>query len=172
MTDCKEISVNGKNYRVIRLLGKGKGGYSYLVTDGSQQYTLKQIHHEPCDYYKFGDKMAAELDSYQKLSAVGIPLPGLIGFDTGNERILKEFIPGDTAAELIKRGEMTDELISRVWDMCKILYQAGLNIDYYPTNFIVCGGKLVYIDYECNDYSPEWDFGNWGVKFWTGEEPI
>ena len=38
------LSVNGKTYRVLRLLGHGKGGYSYLVTDGEGQYTLKQIH--------------------------------------------------------------------------------------------------------------------------------
>ena len=26
--------VNEKSYKVIKLLGHGKGGYSYLVTDG------------------------------------------------------------------------------------------------------------------------------------------
>ena len=57
----KTLSVNQKEYSVIRLLGKGKGGYSYLVTDGEYRYVLKQIHHEPCDYYTFGDKLASEL---------------------------------------------------------------------------------------------------------------
>ena len=33
-----ELSVNGKNYSVIKLLGKGKGGYSYLASDGTNQY--------------------------------------------------------------------------------------------------------------------------------------
>lgn len=28
------MTVNGREFRVIRLLGKGKGGYSWLVTDG------------------------------------------------------------------------------------------------------------------------------------------
>ena len=51
-----ELSVNGKNYSVIKLLGKGKGGYSYLASDGTNQYVLKQIHHEPCSYYQFGNK--------------------------------------------------------------------------------------------------------------------
>ena len=41
------ITLNNKEYNVIKLLGKGKGGYSYLVTDGSNNYVLKQIHHEP-----------------------------------------------------------------------------------------------------------------------------
>lgn len=49
------LNVNEKEYQVLRLLGKGKGGYSYLVTDGAEEYVLKQIHHEPCDYYQFGD---------------------------------------------------------------------------------------------------------------------
>ena len=45
-----EFILNGKRYEVLRFLGKGKGGYSYLVTDGVGRYTLKKIHHEPCDY--------------------------------------------------------------------------------------------------------------------------
>ena len=36
----ERITMNGKDYTVIRLLGKGKGGYSYLVTDGSAEYVL------------------------------------------------------------------------------------------------------------------------------------
>ncbi len=32
------------------------------------------------------------------------------------------------------------------------LYARGLNIDYFPTNFIVREEKLYYIDYECNSY--------------------
>ena len=32
--EVKTISVNGKEYKIIKLLGKGKGGYSYLATDG------------------------------------------------------------------------------------------------------------------------------------------
>ncbi len=61
------MDVGGKEYRVIRLLGKGKGGYSYLVESGGVSYVLKQIHHEPCSYYHFGDKMEAEIRDYERL---------------------------------------------------------------------------------------------------------
>ena len=88
----KTMTVNGKEYKIIKLLGKGKGGYSYLVTDGNNEYVLKQIHHEPCEYYKFGDKLQSELDDYARLCAVGIPIPKLIDVDRANERILKEYI--------------------------------------------------------------------------------
>ena len=45
----KEMTVNGKSYTIIKLLGKGKGGYSYLAESGNNRYVLKQIHHEPCE---------------------------------------------------------------------------------------------------------------------------
>ena len=63
----KEIEVNNKVYSVIKLLGKGKGGYSYLVIRDDKKYVLKQIHHEPCDYYNFGNKIEAELNDYKRL---------------------------------------------------------------------------------------------------------
>ena len=43
----EEMTVNGKSYTIIKLLGKGKGGYSYLAESGNNRYVLKQIHHEP-----------------------------------------------------------------------------------------------------------------------------
>ena len=42
----KEMTVNGKKHKIIKLLGKGKGGYSYLADDGIKKYVLKQIHHD------------------------------------------------------------------------------------------------------------------------------
>ena len=41
--DC--ITVNGREFSIRRLLGKGKGGYSYLAEDESGLYVVKQIHH-------------------------------------------------------------------------------------------------------------------------------
>ena len=61
------LSVNGKEYKIIKLLGRGKGGYSYLARDGEALVVLKQIHHEPCDYYTFGNKIEAERFDYKRL---------------------------------------------------------------------------------------------------------
>ena len=63
----KEMTVNGKSYTIIKLLGKGKGGYSYLAESGNNRYVLKQIHHEPCDYYQFGNKLEAENQGLQEI---------------------------------------------------------------------------------------------------------
>ena len=99
------MTVNDTEYTVLRLLGKGKGGYSYLVTDGEREYVLKQIHHEPCEYYTFGDKLQSELRDYETLRALGIPLPQLLAVDKAQERLLKEYIAGPTVVRrFVPRG--------------------------------------------------------------------
>ena len=161
------LSVNGKNYQVLKLLGKGKGGYSYLVAEGGQEYVLKQIHHEPCEYYTFGDKLASELRDYEKLRAIGIPLPRLIEVDHSQERILKEYIRGETINALVLKDQMKPEYLEQMRAMCRKLYAADTNIDYYPTNFVVQEDILYYIDFECNQYSDTWNFENWGIQYWS-----
>lgn len=160
------MTVNATDYEVIRLLGKGKGGYAYLVTDGERQFVLKQIHHEPCDYYQFGNKLASELRDYERLNALGIPMPRLLDVDHGQERILKEYIDGPVVLQLVLREEMREDYFLQIRRMCNILYPNGLNIDYFPTNFVLQDGTLYYIDYECNGYMDQWNFENWGISYW------
>ena len=163
----KEMCVNEKSYEVIKLLGHGKGGYSYLVTDGTKEYVLKQIHHEPCDYYQFGNKIEAEMKDYDRLKEIGIPMPEMYEVDIEKERILKEYIKGDTIFDYVLRDEVKPSFVEHVKEMCRDLYAANTNIDYFPTNFVVQEDKLYYIDYECNDYMEEWNFENWGIKYWS-----
>lgn len=163
----KRMVVNEKEYQIIRLLGKGKGGYSYLADDGMKKYVLKQIHHEPCDYYQFGNKIEAERSDYERLKAIGIRIPALLDVDVQRERILKEFIDGDTIYELILKDKMKSAYVDELRSMCVLLYAAHTNIDYFPTNFVVQDEKLYYIDFECNDYMDEWNFENWGIQYWS-----
>ncbi len=137
----EKMSVNGKDYEILKLLGHGKGGYSYLATDGSRNYVLKQIHHEPCSYYTFGNKIEAEKNDYGRLAVTGIAIPKMI--------------------------EIDEKYFSQIKEMCGKLYPLNLNIDYFPTNFVVQNGKIYYIDYECNNYMEEWNFENWGIKYWS-----
>ena len=68
----KAITANGKSYGIIKLLGKGKGGYSYLASHDNTLVVEKKIHHEPCSYYSFGNKIEAEINDYKKLKEIGI----------------------------------------------------------------------------------------------------
>ena len=161
------MKVNNKDFTLIKLLGKGKGGYSYLVTDGLKQYVLKQIHHEPCDYYQFGNKIESEINDYKRLKEIGIRIPEMLDVDIENERILKEYVEGETIYQLVLDDKMKDAYLEQVREMCRILYAQNTNIDYFSTNFVVQNEELYYIDFECNDYMEEWNFENWGIKYWS-----
>lgn len=162
-----KMCVNQTEYNIVRLLGHGKGGYSYLAEREGIYYVLKQIHHEPCEYYSFGDKIAAEQNDYNKLLQTGIRIPKMLDIDIVNERILKEYIDGPSIYELVKNDEMKDIYLTQIQEMSKTVYSYGLNIDYFPTNFIVQDELIFYIDYECNNYMNEWNFENWGIKYWS-----
>ena len=164
------LSVNQTDYNIVKLLGHGKGGYSYLAEKDGNFWVLKQIHHEPCAYYTFGDKLASELRDYERLRAMSVPVPQLLDVDHGQERLLKEFIDGDTIDRIILRDEMKPEYYDQIHAICVKIYANRTNIDYYPINFVVQEGILYYIDYECNDYMEQWDFEHWGQSYWSKTE--
>ena len=168
----EERTVNGVTYKLERLLGKGKGGYSYLAKVGDKEYVLKQIHHEPCEYYQFGNKIEAESNDYQRLLDAGIRIPKMIDIDVEKEIIIKEYIEGDVISDLIKEKHSIKEYIPQLKEMAKLAKEKEINIDYYPTNFMVKNKLLYYIDYECNSYSDEWNLDNWGIKYWNGEKEL
>ena len=161
------LTVNGIEYTLISLLGKGKGGYSYLAEKDGKQYVLKQIHHEPCEYYTFGNKIEAEKNDYERLLNAGIRIPQMLDIDIAEERILKEYIDGPTIFDLVKEDAMKNTYLNQMREMAAKAYENGLNIDYFPTNFVVQKDVIFYIDYECNSYMDEWNFENWGIKYWS-----
>ncbi len=103
-----------------------------------------------------------------ELCRVGIRIPRLPEVDTARERLLKEYIPGPTIAQLVGENGIKPEYLEDVRQMCRLLYPAGLNIDYYPTNFVVREEALWYIDCACNRYDEKWNFENWGQQYWHG----
>ncbi len=163
----RSVFVCGKEYRIIKLLGHGKGGYSYLAETETGQSVVKQIHHEPCDYYHFGNKIEAERRDYGRLRQAGIRIPALIAIDGESERVAKDYIEGETVFDLVKDGRSAEQYLGQVRDMAVRAKEAGINIDYFPANFVIRDGLLWYVDYECNEYSEEWNFENWGIRYWS-----
>ena len=164
------IFVNDKEYKIIKLLGKGKGGYSYLAMLNNKLFVIKQIHHEPCSYYNFGNKIQSEYNDYQTLLNTNIRIPQMIDIDFDNERIVKEYIEGKTILELINGKEAINQYVFQVKTMQELCKNKGINIDYYPSNFVVDkNNNIFYIDYECNKYDPKWDYDNWGKQYWENK---
>jgi tRNA A-37 threonylcarbamoyl transferase component Bud32 len=163
----KTISVNGTDYQILKLLGHGKGGYSYLALSCDRQVVLKRIHHEPCDYYTFGNKIESEKNDFRRLHEAGIRIPEMISVDDAAEIIVKEYIDGPTIFDLVRDNISVDLYLIQVREMAELARKAGLNIDYFPTNFVVRNHLIYYVDYECNLYMDEWNFENWGIKYWS-----
>ena len=126
------------------------------------------MHDEPCPYYTFtGDKVLGEVSAYRLLRRIGINLPVLYAFDVREQYLLKEYIPGPTTAEQIAAGELQEDLVRQLFRMAQIACSNGLNLDYFPTNFVGKEGRLYYIDYETDEYHPDWNLQNWGLYYWA-----
>ena len=87
--------------------------------------------------------------------------------DIENERIVKEYIEGETVFDLVKNGIPVEQYLLQVREMVELIRATGYNIDYFPTNFVVNDGLIWYVDYECSEYSDRWNFENWGIKYWS-----
>ncbi len=114
------------------------------------------MHHKPCGYYKFGNKIQAEINDYNRLKKIDIRIPEMIDMDVENERVLKEYIEGNTIFEPIKSDCMKNEYVEQVKAMCDLLYLANTNIDYFPTNFVVQNELIYYIDFEIRLSQSHW----------------
>lgn len=161
------LKVHDTEFNVLRLLGHGKGGYSWLVSRDGKEYVIKQIHHEPCTYYTFGNKIEAELRDFHRLKEAGIAIPVMLDVDMQRERILKEYIPGPTVYDLVAAGQLPPVCSEQIRRLSCQARNAGLNLDWFPTNFIWHQNRLYYVDYECNDFMEEWSLEKWGIRYWT-----
>lgn len=163
------VLLNGTPWRLIRLLGKGKSGYSWLVEHHNQQAVYKQIHHEPVSYYQFGDKFSVEIRAYHHLSDLQVKLPALLDYNEQEEWLIKTYLSGLTVAEQVAAGILDETIWPLIFGLSHRLKQKGINLDWFPANFVQSGGDLYYVDYEWNVYEPEWDFPNWGLFYWLNQ---
>lgn len=155
----------------VRLLGKGKSGYSYLAEWRHKQVVLKIMHNEEVSYYTFAKpKVELELSSYHVLENAGIQIPEIIGYSLKEQFIVKEYIPGTVVSEMLKEQQIPDNLLFEMLRWEERLSARQINIDYFPSNFVVSGQKVYYVDYEHNPYSDEYNFRNWGIYYWLNQQ--
>jgi len=164
------IIFEGKNYLVKTFLGKGKSAHSYLIINDFESLVLKVIHDEPCPYYEFQDKFTSEIAAYRHLVEIGIPVPEMLGTDEAKRWIIKDYIHGNTAAQLVAMGRIGDSHFAELFEMAETAKEAGLNLDFFPTNFVLGCNKLYYVDYEINPYHEDWNLENWGLFYWINNE--
>ena len=159
--------------QIIEYLGKGKSGHSYQALMKGKPVVFKLMHDEPCAYYQFSqNKVESEIQAYRLLSQIGIQIPELIHFDIQNDYLVKEYIEGQNAAIWLTEGGDPELVLSQLFRMAGKAKKNAINIDYFPTNFIIKNGTLFYIDYEINPYTDEWNLENWGLYYWANSEGL
>ena len=91
----------------------------------------------------------------------------MIQFTSEEINLICLYDPTSRKDAMLALCEMMKDLMPDETDLEALAKTAGLNIDYFPTNFVVRDGLLWYVDYECNAYMDEWSFENWGIRYWS-----
>jgi TP53 regulating kinase and related kinases len=157
--------------KIIKKIGKGKSGISFLAESPIGLVVLKEMHNEFIPYYQFNkNKVELELESYDLLSKFDFHIPKLIDYDIQKNYLIKEYIEGQTVTEKLIEAPLEDELILKVLQLELMLKKDNVNIDYFPSNFVIQDNTFFYIDYEHDPYSDEWNFSNWGIYYWLNRE--
>jgi len=150
---------------ILKHLGSGKSGDSYLILCDGTYYVYKKMHHKPfINGHTF--TIEDELNSYHILKQFSLNIPKLIYYDLKASYLIKSYIEGVTLAEFITKNPYPLALYQQTYATFKHIEKKGFNIDYFPTNFIISNNKLYYIDYEINPYQPTWSFLSWGIHYW------
>jgi len=100
------------------------------------------------------------------LTEYDIPVPKLLERDIEKQYLVKEFIDGKLASEMIADDCIDSHILEKLFEISNKISEAGFNIDYFPNNFVVKDDDLFYIDYEINEYDDKWNFENWGLFYW------
>lgn len=154
----------------VRQIGHGKSGKVYLYEGEGLSYAVKLYQYETDDpminYIPLEEILDFELKSYEQLTKLDIPVAPLIAYDTSLQVLVKEYIEGENIIDLIAADRITKQLLELVFGISACAAASGLNIDYFPANFIFDGSRLWYVDYECNPFEEEWSFESWGIYYW------
>jgi TP53 regulating kinase-like protein len=176
MTSIHTLLKPGNNFKaglgdlVIRkFIGKGKSGYSYLADFDNSKVVLKVMHNEINPFYKFSrNKVDLEIDAFNRLNQIGIRIPYLIESNPKENYLVKNYIEGYTASQVIAAEGIRDEVLFQLFEMSNLVEAEGLNIDFFPSNFVIDETQnLFYIDYEVNPFIENWSLKNWGLFYWA-----
>jgi predicted Ser/Thr protein kinase len=170
-SDNRIIETDFGCVRLLKKLGKGKSGVSYLADFNGSEAVFKEMRYEPCPYYSFtGNKVEHEINAYNFLIKCGIPVPELIGYNAEKNYLIKKYINGVCGDEWAASKSEDENVIEALFAVAEKAMNNGINIDYFPANFVIGSERLFYIDYEINPYTREWSLEEWGIYYWANKD--
>ena len=164
----REITLNHRNYEVTRLFTLDPDGETYLVKIGDQPGLLRRIRKTPGGEEAFDERISVEMQGVVRLPRLGIRTPYLLDADPERGLFLKSLPSFEQLYDpLSLRHEIDGRYIVQMRDMCRLLYDDNINIDYNPVNFLVRVGVLFYNGYFYKPYKPDENFAAVGKKLWS-----
>jgi hypothetical protein len=163
--------LHGEPLEVIQKLERGVENCTYLVKKASNQFICKHLKDLPGETPLSKEhRFKTEIESYERLRETKIKIPELLEANTEHHYLITEYIEGDLISDLVSCGAMTTEIFMKAFEFSEDLKAHDINLDYFPSNFVVRNGEIYYIDYEVNAYIDEWDFTHWGIYYWLNQE--
>jgi len=127
----EQITVGGRIFEVVKLLGSGAEGDLYLVSDKKHVYALKLCHHG----FKTNEKV---LKALEKMKDRHVFIPKMVAY--GPDYELMEYIPdGNAAAVSLKRNaEAITAIVVKIAMALDQMHKAGvLHKDVKPANILI-----------------------------------
>ncbi len=162
---------NGNLLTLIKQIGREPESNLYLLADETEQYVCKQIIAKANESVEsVTNRFNTEIVNYEKLRESKVNVPKLLEANAEHHYLIKEYVPGERVSDLVSRGAVTTQIFLKAFEFSEDLKRKLINLDYFPSNFIVARDEIYYIDYEINEYIDEWDFTHWGIYYWLNQE--
>lgn len=165
-----EMTKKSEVFKLVKELNQVSNGKFFLYERENELVVIKELSQKIDNEGEY--EIDKELFSYERLKALDINTPKLLGYNRENNIVIKEYLEGKDLLGIIRDKSLTKENIIELLRYSELLNSDNLNIDYFPANFILKEDKLYYVNYKVFPYSEELNLRNWGIYYWINNEGI
>lgn len=144
-----------RKYELIKKLGEGESGITYLVKSENKKFVLKELKITNLERWTIVERFKKEIEILKTINHKGIPKFIDIIEDTKSLAYVQEYIDGKTFKEMIEdKDEISDidfkEFFLQALDILNYLHKMlppVIHQDISPKNIIISNKKLYLIDF-------------------------
>ncbi len=157
-------------FKLVKELNQVSNGKFFLYERDNELVVIKELSQKIDSEGEF--EIDKELFSYERLKALDIYTPKLLGYNRENNIVIKEYLEGKDLLGIIRDRTLTKDNYIELLRYSEFLNSDNLNIDYFPANFVLKENRLYYVNYKVFPYSEELNLRNWGIYYWINNEGI
>lgn len=165
-----EMTKKTEVFKLVKELNQVSNGKFFLYDRNNELVVIKELSQKIDSEGEY--EIDKELFSYERLKALDIYTPKLLGYNRENNIVIKEYLEGKDLLGIIRDESLTRDNYIELLRYSELLNSDNLNIDYFPANFILKEDKLYYVNYKVFPYSEELNLRNWGIYYWINNEGI